>query len=616
MKKTCTTSVLGLCYFVVIGNGVEFGASTPTATSVHSVLEEQPYRTAYHFQPPKNWMNVLILIHVPVVWHVLLVKTANDESADPNGPMYYNGIYHLFYQHNPYGPLWGNMTWAHSISYDLINWVHLDHALNPIDPFDINGCWSGSTTILPGGKPAILYTGKDTENHEVQNLAVPKNLSDPLLIEWVKSAHNPIMTPVNGIDPCFYRDPTTAWQGPNKRWRVIVGSQTDGHGTAILYTSEDFVNWTRSESPLHSSNRTGMWECPDFYPVSVEGNGRGIEPKYVLKASFNHQDHYVIGHYDPKTDIYVVNTDFMDSALQLRYDYGKFYASKTFLDSGKKRRVLWAWIEETDSEYDDIEKGWSGLQSFPRTVSIGKSGEQLAQWPIKEIEKLHSEEVNIHDKELKGGSVLEVVGITGSQADVEVSFVLPKFEETEMMEQNLVDPQLLCSQNQASVEGLLGPFGLLVLASKDLTEQTAIFFRIFRSHSKYVVLMSSLRDEVEKTTYGAFVDVDPSSETVSLRSLTSALTNMSASGLRKPSGSQRPKLQIDHSIVESFGGEGVACITARVYPKLATGKEAHLYAFNNGTQSVKISKLSAWSMKEAQFFQYRKEESHFSNYDE
>ncbi|KAI8530921.1 hypothetical protein RHMOL_Rhmol11G0097600 [Rhododendron molle] len=640
MKKTCTPSVLGLCFFVLIGNGVEFGASTPTATSVHSVLEEQPYRTAYHFQPPKNWMNVflvLILIHVPVIWHVLLVKTANDESADPNGPMYYNGIYHLFYQHNPYGPLWGNMTWAHSISYDLINWVHLDHALNPIDPFDINGCWSGSTTILPGGKPAILYTGKDTKNHEVQNLAVPKNLSDPLLIEWVKSAHNPIMTPVNGIDPFFYRDPTTAWQGSNKRWRVIVGSQIDGHGTAILYTSEDFVNWTRSESPLHSSNRTGMWECPDFYPVSVEGNGRGIETKYVLKASFNHQDHYVIGLYDPKTDIYVVDTDFMDSALQLRYDYGKFYASKTFLDSGKKRRVLWAWIEETDSKSDDIEKGWSGLQSFPRTVSIGKSGEQLAQWPIKEIEKLRSEEVNIHDKELKGGFLLEVVGITGSQADVEVSFVLPKFEETEMMEQNLVDPQLLCSQNQASVEGLFGPFGLLVLASKDLTEQTAIFFRIFRSHSKYVVLMSSLRDEVEKTTYGAFIDVDPSSETVSLRSLTSALTKMSASGLRKPSGisaqSSRFRLfifvviltggvkslealhTIDHSIVESFGGEGVACITARVYPKLATDKDAHLYAFNNGTQSVKISKLSAWSMKEAQFFQYRKEERHFSNYD-
>ncbi|KAH7835214.1 hypothetical protein Vadar_023969 [Vaccinium darrowii] len=124
--------------------------------------------------------------------------------------------------------------------------------------------------------------------------AVPKNLSDPLLIEWVKSNHNPMMTPVDGIDPLFFRDPTTAWQGLDKRWRLIIGSGIKGHGTAILYTSEDFVNWTRSESPLHSSNRTPMWECPYFYPVSVKGNGRGKETKYVLKASFNDQDHYVL----------------------------------------------------------------------------------------------------------------------------------------------------------------------------------------------------------------------------------------------------------------------------------------------------------------------------------
>ncbi|XP_058189089.1 beta-fructofuranosidase, insoluble isoenzyme CWINV3-like isoform X1 [Rhododendron vialii] len=570
--KTSSVFVLGLYFFVLIGNGVEFGASTPIATDINPTVEEvQPYRTAYHFQPPKNWMN------------------------DPNGPMYFKGIYHFFYQYNPYGPHWANIVWAHSVSYDLINWIHLDHALNPTHPFDINGCWSGSTTILPGEIPAILYTGSDTENREVQNLARPKNLSDPFLIEWVKSAHNPIMTPVDGIHPNFFRDPTTAWQGPDERWRVIVGSQINGHGTAILYTSEDFINWTRSESPLHSSNRTGMWECPDFYPSSAKGEAG---TNYVLKASFNHQDHYVMGNYDPETDIYVVETDFMDSALQLRYDYGKFFGSKTFLDSEKKRRVLWAWIDEMDSEFDRSVKGWTGLQSFPRTVSIGKSGKQLAQWPIEEIEKLRSEEVNIHDIELKGGSVLEVVDITASQADVEVSFVLPNFEEVEVIEQNLVDPQLLCSKNQASVKGLVGPFGLLVLASKDLTEQTAIFFRIFRSHSKYVVLMcsdqsrSSLRDEVAKTTYGAFVNVDPVSETISLRSL------------------------IDHSIVESFGGEGVACITARVYPKLAIDNETHLYAFNNGTQSVKISKLSAWSMKKAQFFSYRKEESLFSNYDE
>nr|POE72612.1 fructan 6-exohydrolase [Quercus suber] len=87
---------------------------------------------------------------------------------------------------------------------------------------------------------------------------------------------------------------------------------------------------------------------------------------------------------------------------------------------------------------------------------------------------------------------------------------------------------------------------------------------------------SSLNHENDETTYGAFVDVDPVQEKLSLRSL------------------------IDHSIVESFGGEGKACITARVYPTLATDAEAHLYAFNNGTGNVGITTLSAWSMKKAQ----------------
>ncbi|PSS01253.1 Beta-fructofuranosidase, insoluble isoenzyme like [Actinidia chinensis var. chinensis] len=509
-----------------------------------------------------------------------------DEFADPNGPMYYKGAYHLFYQYNPYEAVWGNILWAHSISYDLVNWVHLDHAINPTDPFDINGCWSGSTTILPGEKPAILYTGADTNNHQVQNLVVPKNLSDPLLREWVKSAYNPLLSPVDGIDPNFFRDPTTAWQGPDKIWRVIVGSQINGHGTAILYKSEDFVKWTRSENPLHSSNKTNMWECPDFYPVDTSMTGRGT--KHVLKASFNDRDYYIMGDYDPRTDRYVVETNFMDSALKLRYDYGKFYASKTFYDSAKRRRVLWGWIQESDSKSDDIKKGWSGLQSIPRTILLGKSERQLIQWPIEEIKQLRTNEANIHDIELKGGDVLEVVGITASQADVEVSFDLPSLNEAESMDQSSVDPQLLCSQKQAYVKGIVGPFGLLVLGSKDLTEQTAIFFRILKTHGKYVVLMcsdqsrSSLREEVDKTTYGAFVDVDPQSETISLRSL------------------------IDHSIVESFGGEGVTCITARVYPKLAVDKGTHLYAFNNGTQSVKISRLSAWSMKQAQILPIQK----------
>lgn len=176
------------------------------------------------------------------------------------------------------------------------------------------------------------------------------------------------MSPFDGIDPQFFRDPTTAWKGPDGFWRVLVGNQMDGHGTALLYRSKDFVTWTRSKVPLHSSNKTDMWECPDFYPVSIHGKD-GVETsslsksnKHVLKASFNQHDYYVLGKYTTKGDKFSVDIDFTNTSSDLRYDYGKFYASKTFFDSGKKRRVLWGWINESDSESDDIKKGWSGLQ--------------------------------------------------------------------------------------------------------------------------------------------------------------------------------------------------------------------------------------------------------------
>lgn len=566
---------VGLCLFLA-RHGIEAEASYPSCRNLQSNPTEQPYRTAYHFQPPKNWMN------------------------DPNGPMYYNGVYHLFYQYNPYAAVWGNITWAHSISYDLVNWVHLDHALNPTDPSDINGCWTGSATILPGEEPVIIYTGADTQNRQVQNMAVPKNISDPLLREWIKSPRNPLMSPTNGIDANNFRDPTTAWQGPDKVWRIIVGSLINDHGAALLYRSRDFVNWTKSQTPLHSSNKTGMWECPDFYPVStrtgVETSVQNADTQHVLKASFNGNDYYIIGKYVPETDTYLVETDFLDAGSDLRYDYGEFYASKTFFDAAKKRRILWAWIQESDSSSADIEKGWSGLQSIPRSVLLDQTGRQLVQWPIKEIEELRENQVTLLNKEVRGGSVLEVPGITASQVDVDVSFDFPHFKEAEVLDPSWVDPQLLCTQKNASVKGSIGPFGLLVLASKDLTEQTAIFFHIFKTHNKkYVVLMcsdqsrSSLRQDVDKTSYGAFVDIDPLREKISLRGL------------------------IDHSIVESFGGEGRSCITARVYPELAINKEAHLYVFNNGTQSVKISRLDAWSMKKAEIVPTnRRRNSHFN----
>ena len=295
-----------------------------------------------------------------------------NKKAYFTAPLVYKGIYHLFYQYNPKGAVWGNIVWAHSTSKDLVNWTPHDPAIYPSQPSDINGCWSGSATILPGGKPAILYTGIDPKNSQVQNLAVPKNLSDPYLREWIKSPKNPLMQPTaqNQINASSFRDPTTAWLGPDKKWRVIMGSQINRQGLAILYKSKDFVNWTQAQTPLHSAKDNGIWECPDFFPVPVSGqNGvdtslNGPSVKHVLKVSIDDTKHeyYTIGSYDNVKDVYTPNKGPVENDSGLRYDYGKFYASKTFLDSIKNRRILWGWINESSSVADDIKKGWAGVQ--------------------------------------------------------------------------------------------------------------------------------------------------------------------------------------------------------------------------------------------------------------
>lgn len=280
----------------------------------------------------------------------------------------------MFYQHNPNEAVFNSkMVWAHSISYDLINWVHLNHALEPNRPFDINGCWTGSVSFLPKNKPVILYTGSDSSFQQVQNLAIPSNLSDPFLENWTKFPNDPIISPPDAFENHRFRDPTTAWQGPDGGWRVAIGGQTSHGGAAMLYTSEDFIRWNQFRFPLYSSRDAATWECPDFYPVLLNGtngvdfsSGYGIGVKYVMKASFNSHDYYTLGSYAPEKEKFTSDSDlgfdFSGTKLGLRYDYGKLYASKTFYDSSQKRRILWGWVNESDSREDDIKKGWAGLQ--------------------------------------------------------------------------------------------------------------------------------------------------------------------------------------------------------------------------------------------------------------
>nr|BCM94849.1 cell-wall invertase 1 [Eustoma grandiflorum] len=557
---------------VFVNNGVLVEASHKVYLHLQNegaVNVQTVHRTGYHFQPPMHWIN------------------------DPNGPMYFNGYYHLFYQYNPKGAVWGNIIWAHSVSKDLINWIPLKPAIVPSKPFDQYGAWSGSATILPGNKPVILYTGIiDPNNTQVQNYAIPANYSDPYLEEWIKPDDNPLIVAQIGVNKSAFRDPSTAWMAQDGHWRIILGSRRKHRGIAYLYRSKDFKKWIKAKHPLHSVAGDGNFECPDFYPVQVTGeNGldtsaNGPNVKYVFKASFDDRrfEYYSIGTWSHVNDRYVPDPGMVETWKGLRYDYGNYYASKSFFDYGKNRRIVWGWSNESDTPADDMAKGWAGIQVIPRKVWLDPNGKQLLQWPVEELDTLRTNKTHLRNQQLAKGVWNKVSGITAAQADVEVVFSFPSLDKAEKYDPswNNLYAEDVCAIKGGLSEGGLGPFGLATLASMAYGEFTPVSFTIFKDDEGYKVLFCSdaRRASTRKIKYipsfGGWVDVDLSEKKISLRTL------------------------IDHSVVEAFAAGGKTVITSRVYPEHAIYDKAELYAFNNGTEIINVETLEAWSMKRPQ----------------
>lgn len=529
-------------------------------------------RTSFHFQPEKNWMN------------------------DPNGPMFYKGWYHFFYQYNPNGAVWGDIVWGHAVSNDLIHWLHLPLAMVADQWYDINGVWTGSATILPDGQVIMLYTGSTNESMQVQNLAYPANLSDPLLTNWVKYSGNPVLLPPPGINKKDFRDPTTAWYTSDGKWKFAIGSKVNTTGITLLYHTKDFKSYELLDGLLHSVPGTGMWECVDFYPVSKTGDkgldtsvhGPGV--KHVMKTSLDNDrsDYYALGTYDEKNDTWV--PDNPNIGIGIRYDYGLFYASKTFYDQQKRRRVLWGWIGESDSEIADVKKGWASLQGIPRTVLLDtKTGSNLLQWPVEEVDSLRLTSKEFDKVEVKAGSVVPLDVVSATQLDIVAEFEIDK-EALERTAQSNVE--FSCSTSGgAAKRGALGPFGLLVLADESLSEQTPVFFYIAKGTDGNLTTFfcvdqsrSSVATDVNKKTYGAFVPV-LKDENLSVR------------------------LLVDHSIVESFAQGGRTCITSRVYPTKAIYGATRLFLFNNATEASVTSSLKIWQMNSAFIHPYRPEQN-------
>jgi beta-fructofuranosidase len=331
-----------------------------------------PHRPRYHFLPPSNWMN------------------------DPNGVIQWQGKYHLFYQHNPNGPLWGDIHWGHAVSDDLIRWTDLPIALAPTPGGpDETGCFSGCA--VDNGLPTLIYTGTRGEKHDIQTQCLAT--SNDGLLTWQKYANNPVLreVPAESGQTADFRDPFV-WRDGDV-WYMVLGSRiTDVGGAIFLYHSPDLIHWEYLNPLLIGDIKHNgvMWECPNFFRlgeqwVLIVSAIMGTPTNTVL---------YFVGSYD-------------NYRFTPRYegvlDYSQLYAPLTMLDDDN-RRVLFGWIREARSTEAQRSAGWSGVQSIPRVLSLDHHS-RLTMTPIPELESIRGKHHHYPATELSADVPLDVRGL-------------------------------------------------------------------------------------------------------------------------------------------------------------------------------------------------------------
>jgi len=291
----------------------------------------------------------------------------------------------------------------------MVHWVRLPVALAPDQPYDINGIFTGSTSIV-NGTPVIIYTGITHDGKQVQCQARPADLSDPTLTNWTKVSFNPLITDPNG------RDPSTAFQDSKNNYYLIYGyGSADLGGQAVIITSKDFQNWTYLH-PVHSNHIGDFWECPDIFNVSN---------RVVLKASVIGADFWAVGNFDYDQLIFTPINHDVGEFTQL-IDHGRFYASKTFYDPINDQQVIMGWVSEEDNL--GPQRGWQGLHTLPRAIFLSEDGLEVRSRPINELKTLRDMQSHRHFNNIKLPSqpfFERIPDVNGNQIEILLNWQFP-----------------------------------------------------------------------------------------------------------------------------------------------------------------------------------------------
>ena len=360
-------------YLLTVMNSFLFAACNSNADK--NVASEKDtivsYRPLYHFTTDSNWIN------------------------DPNGLVYANGQYHLFAQYNPFDNVWGHMSWAHAVSNDLFAWKELPVAIPEIKNND-----SSTTMIFSGSAVVDSFNtsgfGKDgqipivaiyTSHHDKNGKNLGQTESLAFSIDegktWQQYANNPVLD----IHLTDFRDPKVFWYAPEKKWVMVVVKSLEYK--AQLYASSDLKQWNLLSEFGNTGNTEKVWECPDLFPVKVEGTG---EEKWILSVSSGHPQkdfiavQYFVGNFDGKK----FTADKLNYPLYL--DDGKdFYAGITYnnIPAADGRSIMIGWANCWNYAKDIPTKGFRGAYTIPRTLSLRKTaaGLRLVQQPVDELNK-------------------------------------------------------------------------------------------------------------------------------------------------------------------------------------------------------------------------------------
>ncbi len=298
------------------------------------------FRPVYHHTPQYGWMN------------------------DPNGMFYMpshtndkDGVWHLYYQYNPYGSQWENMHWGHSTSKDLVHWEAQPIALAP----DWLGSIFSGSCVTNGDEVVAMYTSAG--HHQTQSIAISKDGGRT----FEKYSGNPVLTTSDVAD---FRDPRPFWNDDIKAWNLILAAGQEMR----IYSSKDLKQWKYESSfGKEYGNHSGVWECPDLFPLEVRGEKPEVSKKWVLICNINpggpfggSATQYFVGQFDG----HKFTCESMPKVTKWM-DYGKdHYATVSFYNAPENRRVVLAWMSNWQYANQVPTKQFRSANSIPRDLDL------------------------------------------------------------------------------------------------------------------------------------------------------------------------------------------------------------------------------------------------------